>query len=188
MATRLRAQSLPRPVRVEGARLRCAPPKRLTSEEASVETGQMSNCGFPISNWVRCAREPLLPRDLGISGSSPNFPFCSVSFRNFPFRSVSFRPVPLLSGAIRSPSESRSGFAVLLQVNALPSLFALFAQFAAQNRKRIVRQGVTGFGSVAKRSGTLRFFPKLSVSFRPVPRDSGRFRTVVRGGRRFAGR
>jgi len=37
MATRLRAQRLPRTVKVEGARLRCAPPKRLTREYERAE-------------------------------------------------------------------------------------------------------------------------------------------------------
>ena len=54
----------------------------------------MSNCRFPISNWVRLFREPLLPNDLRISRRLRIVPCCSVSFRNFPFRSVLFRRVP----------------------------------------------------------------------------------------------
>jgi hypothetical protein len=48
----------------------------------------------------------------------------------------------------------------------------LFAEFAAQNRKCLVPQGLTDLGSVPKRSETFRFFPKLSVAFGRVPRRS----------------
>ena len=145
----------------------------------------MSNCRFPISNWVRGVRESLPPKDLRIQGSSRNVPIRSRTFRNFPFRSVLFRPVPVLSGTVRSPSASRSGFAVLLQVNALPLLFALLAQFAAKNKEGIDTHGLTDFRAVAKRSISFRNFPKLSETFRFVSfcsARSGGFRGVAAAG------
>jgi len=58
----------------------------------------MSNCRFPISNWVRGVRESLPPKDLWISGAvaklSVSFRPDASGFRNFPFRSVLFRLVP----------------------------------------------------------------------------------------------
>ena len=53
-----------------------------------------------------------------------------------------------------------------------------FAWLAAQNRKCIVGQGLTDFGSAQKRSVSFRNFPKLSVSFRFVPKFSVSFRLV----------
>jgi len=58
---------------------------------------------------------------------------------------------------------------------------AVFAKFAAQNRKCIGGQGLTDFGTVAKRSVSFRNFPKLSVSFRFVPLCSVWFRVVPNG-------
>jgi len=58
------------------------------------KTDEMSNCRFPISNWVRGVASLCRPRTYGFAGPFRNFPFRSATFRNFPFRSVSFRLVP----------------------------------------------------------------------------------------------
>ena len=171
MATRLRAQSLPRPVRVEGARLRCAPPKRLTSEEASVETGQMSNCRFPISNWVRCAREPLLPKDLRISVRLRNVPFLSGTFRFVPFRSVLVRSCPGRSGCLRSRD---------------PALRCCFKSMLCPlcslcSRSSRLKTGNALCDKELRVLGPLRNVPELSVSFRNFPFLSAPFHGI-RGG------
>ena len=75
----------------------------------------------------------------------------------------------------RNPSpRSRPGFEVPLGTH-FPSSFA---EFAAQNRKGIVGQRLTDFEAARNRCETFRFFPKLSVSFRP---DASGFRAVPEG-------
>ena len=58
----------------------------------------MSNCQLSIVNWARIGREPLLPKDLRISGPIPKR---SVSFRFVPELSETFRFVPEFSVSFR---------------------------------------------------------------------------------------
>jgi len=73
--------------------------------------------------------------------------------------------------------RSRPGFRVPIGTHSPPS----FAEFAAQNRKCIVLQGLTDLAAAAELSVSFCNFPKLSVSFRFVPFRSVSFRLVPPG-------
>ena len=127
MATRLRAQRLPPTVRVEGARLRCAPPKRLTREyersedECGVQSAKSpglslgglqppcSRPGFrvPIGTHFPSSFAWLAAQNskcLVLQGLTDFGPVAerSVLLRFFPELSVSFRFVPEFSVSFRS--------------------------------------------------------------------------------------
>ena len=62
----------------------------------------MSNCRFPISNWVRGVANLCRPRTYGFRGPRGTFRFVpklSETFRFVPFCSVWFRTDFLLPGA-----------------------------------------------------------------------------------------
>ena len=174
MATRLRAQTGAREVRVESA-----PDVRaqgaLTTEEASGKAGKLGRLGRLRGAGCTGSGHSSRPKGTrpwrpGTYGSGERcetfrfFPKLSETFRFVPEFSVPFRCVPLRSGRFRgSAGVARS------RRDRAPGSAAGGPKWQFLWRPRSYGLG--------ERCETFRFFPKLSGSFRFFPFLSGVFRS-----------
>ncbi len=206
MATRLRAQRLPRTVRVEGGARRARRARlEVRGDRLEVRGERGGNCGFGISDLGRRRQGgesgPFAlhrARAAGEVGGSKQEMHCATRTYGFRARRGTFRFVPELSGTFRFVPFCSGWFrtdfllpgAECLPSSLLPVACCLvpikFAKLV--RRSRFLRSRIRGskqemhcatrtYGFRA-RCGTFRFVPQLSETFRFVPFRSVLFRPV----------